>query len=255
MTDNPKGVTEDNVFLNFVREMRADLNSDSFNSMADRLVAEKKAMAILTNLRNEGFVVQETIDETAGYDCIIRRFTEEFLVIFKYDKTYSNPSIEDFARLSNILKLNSVSRGVIVTWLLIENFPSLAFTNPEINKIVKNQPCKFDFRQQVKPLSDCIAEIFNIPTGLVHDLKGFQASELPGDKTEVKNIFNNYLNKSFNDLKAKEFKLDYKKKALEQFSSEDLNEIQEFSYSAIEEPFPKKKLEDYLQKITGTSEK
>ncbi len=246
---NDKRATTDSVFMNFLREMRADINSESFNGMADRLIAEKRAMALLLGLRNNGFVVQETMDESTGYNCIIRRFTDEFLVVFRYELNCVF-SEQDLVKLSDMLRLNSVSSGVIVTWLLVDGFPSIAFTNLQLTKILKDQSVNIDMKQKLKPLSDCIAEVFKKPFGFMQNIKGLQSSVMIGDKTEVKKIFDANLRESFKELKEREFKLPYKKTALKQFSDEDLKEIEDFSTSVIDQPLTTKKLGDYLQRIT-----
>jgi len=254
LTNDEKSVTEDNVFLNFVREMRANQKSDSFNSMADRLVAEKKVMCIMTELKNDGFTIQETIDDSAGYDWAIRKATDEFIVVFRYEQTGFTIPLNDVVCLSNILRVNSVSKGVIVTWLLADDFPSVAFTNFDLNKFTKSLHYNPDFRQKVKPLGDCVKEAFAKPANFLGEVGGSTATELAEDRTAVKNIFSDNLHKSFNTLKAQTFKLDYKKKALEQLSEQDLNEIEAFSLKAIEEPTPKGNLEGYLKKITARME-
>lgn len=245
-------MSEENIFSDYLREIRAETKSKSLEKMTERLIAEKKLRQILIALKNEDFVIQEIMDESAGFDFIVRKFTDEILITLNYTNQHSLKRRE-LINFNHVLKYNSTSIGIIITWIMQEGNPSTYLSALELNKLLRQKSEVFDF-QEVEPLKECIRSVFKKPLNVITDLTIQKKREVDEDRAALIQIFNKLLYDNFSSLKAKKFKLSYKKKALELLSTKDLKLIEEFSKLAIDQKYPPNLLEDYLKRITAVEE-
>lgn len=242
-------------FSNFLREMRADRKAETFTEMAERLAIERRIRRFFENLKKEGYVIQENLDESIAFDFLIRRFDREALVTLKYQRNEFSLSKEELTRLHKMLESNSLSEGIIVVWVLSPEYLSVYLSIFKLNKLLMKDVKRFSFSVEVQSLDSCISGIFRKTESLVGELKPkTKASALAKDRKIASRTFNETIQELFKDLKQRRYKLKHKKEALKSLSRRDLLDLQEVFNLTLEGKFEKKILEETLERIANRSE-
>jgi hypothetical protein len=218
-------MSDRDILSNFLEEMRADRKSKTFQEMAQRLMIERDIRNILLAFKEKGFIIQENLDESIGFDFLIRKDNKEALMVLKYQRKLSLPRgiLLDFHRT---LIRNSLSEGIIVIWALAPRYPSVYVSALELNKMLAQERKTFNFSKRTQPLKDCIMLEFGKPDALVSELRPREkARALADDKIIVSEIFRKTISRMFEDLKSRKYRLAFKKKGAETFSRRDLRKF------------------------------
>ena len=248
-------MSEENMLSNFLREMRADQKTKSFDEMAQRLIAEREIRRFLSTLKDEGFIVQENFDDSIMFDFLLRKYEKEVLILLKYEKNRFILSKQEITIFHDTLRLNSLSEGIIVVWTLREAFSSVYLSALKLNKLLSKDVNTFSFSAEIQPLKKCIFDTFSKPESLVSELKFKEKTKvLEADRLMLSSTFKENLLKSFQDLKKRRYRLSYKKKAIESFTFQDLQLLENVFEIALGRKFEEERLVKCINDISRVEE-
>ena len=242
-------------FSDFLGELRADRKSKSFDEMAQRLIAEREIRNSLSKLKDQGFVIQENLDETIGFDFLIRKDDKEVLMVLEYKKKRFSLSKALIVSFHRTLIPNPLSEGIIVAWTLRPEYPSIYLSALELNRMLTRDERTFNFSKEVQPLKSCLFSVFRKPESLVSELKPKEKTRAVGeDKMMVSLTFRENIEKMFKNLQLKKYRLDHKKKALRAFSEKDLDRLKRVFELTLDGKFERGQLKNCLKKISEAKE-
>jgi len=253
-SENPAEGDSREAFSNFLREMQADRKAENFEEMAERLVNERRIRRFLETFKKKGFMVQENLDESIGFDFLLRKFDREILVTLKYQRNEFSLSKDALIHLHKILRSNSLSEGVVIVWISSSEHSSVYLSIFRLNRLLMEDRERFSFVNEIQSLDKCISRIFMKPSSFVSELKPrVKARALTEDRIIASHDFNETILRLFGTLKNRKYRLKHKKEALESFSRRDLVELQGIFELASEGKFEKRILDDALQRIASRS--
>lgn len=240
---------DNNTFSYFLREMKADKKSRSFNQMSRTLMAEERIRHLLSILRNKGFVVQENFDESLSYDFLLRKYDKEVLISLEYkEDTYTLPR-QHLETLYETLRLNSLSEGLIVVWVLREPFPSIYLSAFNLNRLLRKDERLYSFASETKSLEQCISDVFEKPEKLVSELKTLRKGQIfTKDKTAMSATFQKAIEKDYHQLQRKRYQLSFKQQAVAKLSSQDVEELKKIFEYALAKKFREEQLTNCIKK-------
>jgi hypothetical protein len=237
-------------FAQFLCELRAERKSKTFDQMSDRLIAERDLRRYFTELKEKKFTIQENLDISLDFDFLIRKGDTELIGLLEYNENGFKITLEKLRELDRILSKNPQSQAVMLIWIIRPHYPSLVLRPDVLNKELRDGKVEYDFASTVKPLRDSIDFFFKeserlISGGLQQGINVQQAEQM-----RLFEVINRILMEEYNEIKKKRFRTDYKIKAVQELSIDDLKLIENIFRKALEKKLEKDSIERLLKEAT-----
>lgn len=240
-------------FAQFLYELKAERKSQSFDEMAERLIAERNLRKFFGGLRKKRFIVQENLDEAINFDFLIRKDDNELIGLLEHKKNGFTLSREQLDTLYHILSTNPQSKGIIFVWIMGPSYPSVSFSSFDLNKLLRQGKGIFDFSSSQLPMKESVAIFFERPKNLVIDLKPMKKTMISkADRIMLTSNFSKHIEGLFRKMKKRKFRLDNKIKAAQDFTMADVKSLQMLFNATIDKEFDRGQLESCIKKISNT---
>ncbi len=246
----------DDSFVNFLSEIRAEKKSQTFDQMTERLIAERDLRKYFDELKNKKYIVQENVDLSIDFDFLIRKESSEVIGILEPKGTHFKITFDKLKKLNLLLSENPQSRAIMLTWIIRPNYPSVLMYPDFLNKKIRSSKPDCDLTSLVRPIRDAVGSFFKELPSLISTEVQVPEKELKqAEKLRFYEVLNEFLMQEYNKVKEKNFRLDYKIKAVDELSVDDVNKIGQIFKEVFDEKFDQSSLERFLRQTSKVKQR
>jgi len=241
----------DDPFTRFLTDMKAERRSESFEQMTDWVRARGQLHKFFSELKEKKFIVQENLDETSDFDFIIRKGVSELIGIMQHKENGFNISFQKMEELYHILSYNAPSQAIVYVWINPPDFPSIVLSSEKLNRIVRKRAEVYDPTQDIKPLKESVKSFFREYEGVLFSIP-VSESKL-GQQTKnvmLREAFSEALFHQFSELKNRRYRAEYKIKAAESLSIQDLDNLKTIFDMSLENKLDQITIKNILAQIS-----
>jgi len=237
-------------FAQFLSELRAERKSDTFDQLSDRLLAERDLRRFFTELKEKKFTVQENVDLSIDFDFLIRKGNLELIGLLEYKENGFRMTRQKLMEIDRILSCNPQSQAILLTWIYRPSYPSLLLYPDFLNKRLRNGSLEYDFAPVVKPIRVAVETFFKESEGMIQLREPYQKTTYQqAEQIKLCEVFNQILMEEYNEIKKKRFRTDYRIKAAQELSLEDVRRINDVFKLALEKKLEKDSIERLLKEV------
>jgi hypothetical protein len=238
-------------FTRFLTDMKAERRSASFEQMTEWVKAQGQLHKFFGELKERKFIVQENLDESSDFDFIIRKGICELIGIMQHKENGFSLSPQKMEQLYHILSDNAPSQAIVYVWINPPDFPSVLLSSEKLNRIVRKKADVYDITPDIKPLRESVKSFFREYEGVLSSIPiaegklGQQAKKLM-----LREAFSEALLHQFSEIKSKRYRAEYKIRAAEALSIQDLDSIKVIFDLSLENKLDQIAIKNLLSQIS-----
>jgi len=235
----------------FLSDMKAERKSATFEQMTAWLKAQRELRRYFSELKEKKFIVQENMDEAIDFDFIIRKGDFELIGVMQHKENSFLLSHQKLEELYQLLSNNPQSQAILLMWLVEPSYPSVIIFSEALNRILREGKTIHDFTSCVKPLKESVELFFKKSESMLFSITQAERSlNQQAKNIMLREVFRAILAEQFAELKNRKFRNDYKIKASQAFSMDDLEHLEAIFDLSLEKKLDESTIKPILSEIS-----